>query len=419
MATAHLEWNPQAGIQQEVRYKKASDSTFTLFQTVPEFTSTIDIPNLDPNTAYEFLVINKCNFGLEASSNLGQAAIVTCPGLSVEQGALYLTVSFTHVGGEVNQYTFEWYEMPGETLVDQVTITAPPGGTSYTYSGLQPDTFYKIKVIPKINSTYQNTTCEVTERTLGCAPDYTLAPDGSYCYKIEEVAATPPSGGTPENTVAATHNSYGTFGTYIYDFGFNTDGTGISTQIPTSNSFWINGLSDSSSGPLNRCGLWTSSELSDQDIGFSVCIEIPETKVYYIGVGGDNSCRIVIDGVVWVDQNVSALAAQYSTDAQVAFKIWHVYPVTLSSGPHIIELIGHNVSGDASLGAEIYNNTVAEITAATSYGQLTLVFSTKDYIGQPVQLSTDGLGYTCPSGYSLAACQDPIVCRRILTILPS
>jgi len=96
-----------------------------------------------------------------------------------------------------------------------------------------------------------------------------------------------------------------------------------------------------------------------------------------------------------------------------------VYPVTLSSGPHIIELIGHNDSSSAALGAEIYDNTAAQLISATSYSDLTLIFSTKDYRGQPVQLSTDGLGYTCPSGYSLAACQDPYVCRKILTATPT
>jgi hypothetical protein len=70
------------------------------------------------------------------------------------------------------------------------------------------------------------------------------------------------------------------------------------------------------------------------------------------------------------------------------------------------------------LGAEIYNNTAAELIAATSYADLNLIFSTKDYVGQPVQLGTDDLGYTCPSGYSLAACVEPYVCRLIYTELP-
>jgi hypothetical protein len=274
-------------------------------------------------------------------------------------------------------------------------------------------------VIPKIDSTYENTTCSITERTLGCSPGYTLAPDGSYCFLIDEVPATPPSGGDPEDTVAAVHSSYSTYGTYIYHPGFASNGTGVSDQITTSNPFWINGPSNTTAGPLNRCGLWTTSTPAGQDIGFSVCLTLPASKVYYIGVGGDNRCKIVIDGVVIVDQNVSALATQYSADAQISFKVWHVYPVTLAAGPHIIELIGHNDSSSAALGAEIYNNTPEELATSTSYADLDLIFSTKDYVGGPVQLSTNGLGYSCPSGYALAACVEPVVCRAIVTELPS
>lgn len=418
MAIAHLTWTPENGVQQEVKYKKQSDPSYS-FQIVSNTVNSVDIPGLDDNVVYEFLVVNKCVYDYEASTSTQLAALITCPTLTVDQAALSLTVDFSHVGGEVSQYTVQLYQMPGETFVTEGTIATPLASMSWTFNGLLADTYYKIRVIPKIGISFQNNTCSVTERTLGCAADYTLAPDGSYCYKIEEVAATPPSGGTAESTASAVHSSYSQYGTYIYSPGFNQNGTGTSAQIPSSNAFWINGPSNTSSGPLNRSGLWTSSELSSQDIGFSVCINLTETKQYYIGVAGDNRCRIMIDGVVWVDQDVTALLTQYAADAQITFKVWHVYPVTLSAGPHIIELIGHNDGGNAALGAEIYNNTAQELIDATGYGNLNLVFSTKDYIGQPVQLGTDGLGYSCPSGYSLAACEDPYVCRRILTAVPT
>lgn len=419
MATAHLTWTPASGLSQDVKYKKAGDISYTLFGNVSSATNSADITGLDDNTMYEFLITNKCVFDQETSTDPEEGALVTCPSLTVEQTALSLEVSFSDLGDDISSYVIEIYEMPAETFVDSHTIGTPAPSMSWTFTGLTSDVYYKIRVIPEIGSSFQNTTCSITERTLGCSPGYTLAPDGSYCYQISEVPATPPTGGTPENTVTAVHSSYSTYGTYIYQSGFATNGTGLSDQITTSNAFWINGPSNTSSGPLNRAGLWTTSTPAGQDIGFAVCLTLPESKVYYIGVGGDNRCRIVIDGNVIVDQNVSALATQYGADAQITFKVWHVYPVALSAGPHIIELIGHNDSSSAALGAEIYNNTAAELIAATSYDDLDLIFSTKDYIGGPVQLSTGGLGYSCPSGYSLAACEDPIVCRIILTELPS
>jgi hypothetical protein len=419
MATAHLTWTPASGLNQDVKYKKASEGSYTLHANVSSATSSADITGLDDNTVYEFLITNKCLYSMESSSTVEEGARVTCPSLTAEQTALSLGVSFSDLGASISSYVVEIYVMPADTLVDSHTISSPTPSMSWTFSGLSSDTFYKIKVIPKIGSTYQNATCSVTERTLGCSAGFTLAPDGSYCYQIDEVPATPPSGGDPQDTVAATDNSYSTYGTYIYHAGFATNGTGVSDQITTGNAFWINGPSNSTSGPLNRCGLWTTSTPAGQDIGFSVCLTLPETKVYFIGVGGDNRCRITVDGVVIVDQNVSALATQYGADAQITFKVWHVYPVTLAAGPHIIELIGHNDSGVAALGAEVYNNTAAELIAATSYADLDVIFSTKDYIGEPVQLSTGGLGYSCPSGYSLAACVEPVVCRAIVTELPS
>jgi hypothetical protein len=426
MATAHLTWTAGGGVQQEVWYKKASDSSFTLFQSVAGSVGSIDISGLDSNVVYEFKIINKCNFGLEEESNLAPQVLLTCPSVTVDRGALSLTVNFLHVGGDIDSYLLEMHVYPAPNLVAQTTIT-PPFNTpiSYEFDDLDADTEYAVKVIPKIGSSYTNNTCSSLAETLGCPDGYTLAPDGSYCYLLEEVPADAPPGGTPEDTVASTHAWYSSRGSYIFDPGFNVNGTGTFTQIPTSNGFWVNGLGDGGSfsdlvqGPMNRCGLWVSSLLDNQDIGFSVCVDLAATSLYYIGMGADNSCRIVIDGNVIVDQDVAALQAVYPPgDARVSFQIWFIYPVTLSAGPHIIELIGHNDDGPGAMGAEIYHNTPAELMAATGYGDLDLIFSSKDYIGQPVQLGNNNLGYTCPGGYSLAACADPVVCRRIITTLP-
>jgi hypothetical protein len=426
MAIAHLTWTPGGGVEQDVKYRRFGDESFTLHSTVGTSVTSADISGLDDNAVYEFEIVNRCFSDLETPSSVVEGADVTCPGLSVEQAALSLTVSFTHLGGDITSYTVEVYEMPGETFVTSEDVVSFPSPVEVTFTGLTSGVYYKIKVIPKIASAFENDTCEIEERTLECSEGYTLAPDGSYCYLIEETAADPPTGGTPESTVAATATAYSTVGSYIYDPGYSSNGVGTWTQIPLINTFWVNGPgtgadNTTTDGPLNRCGLWTTSALSNQDIGFSVCLDLPATSVYYIGLGGDNKCRFTVDGVVVVDQDITAVGTNTGWGAGATFKIWHIYPVTLSAGPHIIELIGHNNSGVAALGAEIYQNTDAEIMAATSYTGtgLNLIFSTKDYIGQPVQLGSDDLGYTCPTGYSLAACVEPVVCRRILTELPS
>lgn len=257
---------------------------------------------------------------------------------------------------------------------------------------------------------------EVPVTDVCCPPTYTLSIDGTYCYKYDEVSATVPTDG--ENTVAHPAVQYSTCGSYIYAPGYASDGTGASTQISLSNAFWKNGGTcvdnNTVDGPLNRCGLWSPTTLSNQDVGFSVCITAPSNKTYYIGIACDNYAIVNLDGDNIITQDAAALDTQYSVGG-ACFKVWHIYPLQLTAGPHVIELIGHNDASIAGMGAEIYNNTSAQIAAATSYSGLNLLFSTKDYIGQPVQIGTDGIGYECPSGYSLVACQDPYICRRILT----
>ena len=56
--------------------------------------------------------------------------------------------------------------------------------------------------------------------------------------------------------------------------------------------------------------------------------------------------------------------------------------------------------------------------AATSYTDLgsKLIFSSKDYIGQPVQIGTGGVGYTCAAGgSSLVLCDGTPYCLQLLT----
>jgi hypothetical protein len=255
-----------------------------------------------------------------------------------------------------------------------------------------------------------------------CPSGYTISPDSTYCYKIEDIDATPPSGSV-QTLVAAKFHSYSTCGSYIYNTGWNINGTGTSSRIDISNPFWVNGDgscadNNDTDGPLNRTGVWVSPALDNQDIGFGVCLNVPETKTYYVGIAADNYSVIKLDGNTILEQDPTALGTQYSQGPAATFKVWHIYPIVLQAGPHILELSAHNVGLAAGLGCEIYNATASELIAAESYTDLgaKLIFSSKDYIGEPVQFGTGDAGYTCPDGYLIAGCEDPIKCRRILTI---
>lgn len=417
--SAQLQWIPGNGISQEVQIKKRSDPSFYLYQSVDNTVENITIPAMEVNVLYDFRIVNKCAFSMETPSTTKSAAKILCPDLGAIQHSLSLELSFDHLGGDIDKYKVELLDSLGTTVLDEQVIEDFSSTPSFLFDGLQPDTYYTFRVVASIENDFRSPDCTLTVRTLGCTPDFTLAPDGSYCYKIEEIAVTPPTGGVPEITIAKSDTNYGQFGTCIYEPGFNVDGTGIFEMIPYNNAFWINYPQDEVSlGPLNRCGLWTTTTAEYQDIGFSVCLNISEAKTYYIGIGGDNSCKIFVNGQMVISQNPHALKYLHNTDTQVTFKLWHIYPILLNSGPNIIELIGHNDTSIAAMGAEVYDNTKQQLINATSYEDLNLVFSTSSMIGLPIQIG-NAVGFTCPPSYSLATCSEPFVCRRIITTLPS
>jgi hypothetical protein len=61
--------------------------------------------------------------------------------------------------------------------------------------------------------------------------------------------------------------------------------------------------------------------------------------------------------------------------AYLQFKYWHIYPVTIFEGDHILELYGLNNSDDAGFGCEIYNNTAQQLITATTLNDLNIIFS--------------------------------------------
>lgn len=284
------------------------------------------------------------------------------------------------------------------------------------------------------------TTFEIFAAVNNCCPvGYTLSPDGTFCQQVNTTAATPPSGSENAVAVSGPNNFYyGIFGSLIFDPGYNVNGTGTFTQIPYTNGFWVNGTgyptypsASNTQGPLNRAGLWSPTVLNPQQVGFSICISAPSTGVYYVGMACDDFGQIIIDGTTIVSQDRTALKTYIQANGypypvgldpnQITFNFWYIYPITLTQGNHTVEIIGNNTSGTvpgaADLGCEIYNLTSSQIQSATSYADMGsgLIFSSKDFVGQPIQIGSGGIGYTCPPGYSLVLCSGPAFCTQTLT----
>lgn len=272
-----------------------------------------------------------------------------------------------------------------------------------------------------------------------CRTGYILSDDSSICSITSEVPATPPT--NSENAVAVSGPNnffYGIFGSLIFNPGYNVNGTGTFTQIPYTNPFWVNGLgypsfpsASNTAGPLNRAGVWSTTVANPQTIGFSVCVTLATDGVYYVGFGCDDFGQIKVDGVTIVSQDRTALKAYIQANGypypvgldpnQVTFNFWYIYPVPLTAGTRVLEIIGNNtsgtISGAADIGCEVYNLTPSAIAASTSYAAMGsgLVFSSKDFVGMPIQLGSGGVGFSCSPGYSLKFCDSPPSCVRILT----
>jgi hypothetical protein len=265
---------------------------------------------------------------------------------------------------------------------------------------------------PSITPTHTPTPSPSTPASVNCncPSGYTPTIDGSRCVQYSTTGATSPT--TGDTLVAKSLLSYGNFGTVLFST-YNSNGTYIDTPTFLTTSFWSNPNTTTTDGPLNRCAVWGSRTANAQEIGFSSCFNVAQQQTFYIGMAADNYCIVKLDGQVVVSQDVNALMTQFGTDAQVTFKYWFIYPVTMQAGKHVLEVIGHNESSAAAVGVEIYNNTAAEITGATSYSTLNLFFTSASQVGQPVTLGNLGVGYTCPAGWSLVMCDESPYCQLV------
>ena len=257
-----------------------------------------------------------------------------------------------------------------------------------------------------------------------CGPSYSAYSE-TQCYSLEVVSATAPL--TPISFVDIGYSQYSVYGSFVYNpgysiLGFTNPGGGDYVLLP-SNTLWDNPLFNTTDGPLNRCGVWTvnyptAAPPYDVWLGFSQCIDIEETKTYYIGIGGDNDFKLKIDGTTIVDSSLST----YWDSAGKTYKRWNIYPLTLNSGNHIIELYGRNDISYGGFGCEIYDNTLPELNSATLYSDLNILFTSSGKTQATLVQSNAGVystsGYTCSSGYIYNSCDNTCVKYNFCDICP-
>jgi len=236
----------------------------------------------------------------------------------------------------------------------------------------------------------------------GCVGVGWIPYDETSCYKITTSAATAPVTSVPLSLTGAVE--YSIYGTNFYDEGFNDDGTGTILANILTAPLWRNNPINQVNGPMNRCSIWyTAATITYTWIGFSTCLTgVSTTNTYYVGIAADNDYRLVLDGVEILN-TIGGTMPELDK-----FNYWHVYPVVIPSGNHTLELYGLDYGVKAGFGMEIYDNTLSELTGATTLGDLNIIFTSSGYTTADLVQTTGGTylssGYTCSSGYTYSTC---------------
>ena len=260
-------------------------------------------------------------------------------------------------------------------------------------------------LLPRYNGTYTDP-CDIAPSCLyncaNCIGTGWIPYNATSCYQVVTSAATAPVSSIPLIRRGAVE--YSQFGTQFYDEGFSIGGTGTILQTSLTAPLWYNSPNNTVNGPMNRCAIWYSAyTITNTWLGFSTCLSgISTTNTYYVGIAADNEFKLVLDGVTILNTTLGSMGAVNK------FKYWHVYPVTIPSGNHTLELYGLDYGVIAGFGMEIYDNTLSELTGATTLNDLNVIFSSSGYTTADIVQTIGGeylsSGYTCPSGFVYSTC---------------
>ena len=204
----------------------------------------------------------------------------------------------------------------------------------------------------------------------------------------------------------------------LYDEGFNVrgwggDGTFNSGITRLALAWWRYSVSPSNLGRINEIGVKVGGgAFLNKWLSFTTTLCVEQEKVYYLAVAADNNIRVQLDGTIILDPSLSSTSFIPGLDSQwrinvfgstsavnadrIAYGMLHIYPIRLTAGNHILQIEYIDYGAEQMVAAEIYDNTSAEIIAATSINDLDVVWTTDGLQQVEYIIST-----TCPPGYEL------------------
>ena len=275
-----------------------------------------------------------------------------------------------------------------------------------------------------------------------CSDGYTFNSANNKCEKEGRLPATD-SGGTfyPIGLGNRTF-SFGDQGGRLYQnitgltyplnasSGVIRDNAGLGTPLTLTLSNVNNTIFDSqwttTEGRLNQTSIWPTGYPNDEWFTVRFCLNITVPKTYIIGIACDNQARISITSDTFpgaaTELNLVNLWDSNSptgvptTQSGFPFNYWHMFPIDLPVGDHVIKLAGYNI-GDTSagLGTEVYDISVTDMlalmastTATTADLEPYIMFTTRELIQEPPlkvpAIGQTGTNYTCPYGTTFTDC---------------
>jgi hypothetical protein len=211
-------------------------------------------------------------------------------------------------------------------------------------------------------------------------------------------------------------NVYGDFFTRIYKPGFSNTSIALITAPSsdveaemTTAVQWKNAAGNTTHGPCNRSGVWIDSDCNGTKDALTTGVQVTIPFAYnnggpartvYVGVMGDNEFTLKVNG--------ATIAQTDGTRSLQNFHIFHIFPVTLLAGQtNYFNVVGvGDGSVNDSIGMIVYDNTAAQLEAATNDASLTILFNSISLVGTGIDVAT------CPTGYNLDNTGGIYICKK-------
>lgn len=213
-----------------------------------------------------------------------------------------------------------------------------------------------------------------------CPAGYSLNTVTGFCEKI--IYTTIQEGITGQKVISSCNTAcHGINAPKVYTDNWTTKtpptyGTVVAATL--TQSFWgATGSCSFTNTYIKQIGIQADIDNSDNPcttqetpdfLGFTETVCITSTKRYYLGISGDDSLRISVDGNLILDFNSSDVLKSFPTVSDL-WANYHLFPITLTQGSHVFKFEYKNVPSGAGgnrgmFAYELYDISFTQLTAA-------------------------------------------------------